>query len=198
MKDISLYTNSIVKSCNLKLEKSALKTLNKYVENMVFNIVSICAIIAFINNSKTITSKNVQIVYGYIKSTCKITNKEQKGGDPVLPSEYYGIQSASYSPVNNNADILQVDFNNGIARPAITGGGSDEKKEKTKVVYICIQDILKYYSLTASKEVVLKMIIIVDKYINCLLTSLKKYKKTITTTNINSLIKSNTTYDIFK
>jgi len=194
MKDISLYTNSIVKSCNLKLEKSALKTLNKYVENMVFNIVSICAIIAFINNSKTITSKNVQIVYGYIKSTCKITNKEQKGGDPVLPSEYYGIQSTSYSPVNNNADILQVDFNNGVARPAITGGGSDEKK----VVYICIQDILKYYSLTASKEVVLKMIIIVDKYINCLLTSLKKYKKTITTTNINSLIKSNTTYDIFK
>lgn len=195
MKNISLYTNSIVKSFNLKLEKSAFNTLNKYIENMIFNIVSICAIVAFINNSKTITSKNVQIVYGYIKSTCK----KQKGGEPVMPSEFYGNDSLRYSAVNNNSNILQVNFNEGIARPQISGGGSsDDKKEKTKVVYICIQDILKYYTLSASKDVILKIVIIIDKYINCLLASMKNYKKDITTSNINTLIKSNTSFDIFK
>jgi len=199
MKNILLYTNSIVKSCNLKLEKSALNTLNKYIENIIFNIVSICAIIAFINNSKNITTKNIQIVYTYIKNTCKV-NIKQKGGE-VLPSEFYGVNSLSYSPVNNTSDILKVDFDAGIARQQIGGGTAADtidKKEKTKIVYICIQDILKYYKLSATKEVILKIIIIIDKYINCLLASLKNSKKVITTTAINNLIKSNNTFDIFK
>ena len=135
MKNINNYISQLI---DIK-DKKANKCLCDYVENIIFNITSIAAIIAFINNSKSINKRNIDLVSSYIKSACgKITGG---CGATVLPSEFYGIDSGIYLSTNNNIDILNIDFVNGILRPQI--GGAKIKNP----IPDAIEEVLSNYKL---------------------------------------------------
>jgi len=171
--------------------------LTKYIENIIFNIVSISAIITFINNSKIIKDETIKSISEYLDGVCGNPKKAMKGGNAItMPCEFYGYDSLRYSPTNNTNDILQVDFNSGTLRPQI--GGGKKTKGDIKPIIKSIKDILKYYKLKISKETCSKLLHLIENYIKCLMSKFKEIKGTISKTSIDKIIKSNKTFDIFK
>lgn len=178
---------------NVKDDKT-INYLTEYFENIIFNVVSIASIITYINNCKTINSKSIEIVKKYLDSMCGVASVK-KGGCAILPSEYFGVDSTRYSPANGiHTDVLQVDFNNGIARPQI-GGGSSQKK--IQPIPANIKNILNYYKLKASKDIIAKLTKLIEGYIKCLMQQLKLQNKKISCITIKKIIKSNKLFDIF-
>jgi len=178
------------------------KYLTDCIENIIFNVVSIAAIITFINNCKTIHKQSIEIIRKYLNNMCGSTSKILKGGGGsiVLPSEFYGVNSNRYSISNGiQTDILNVDFNNGLLRPQIGGGKSKSNANKSlNVIYNAICEILEYYKLKASKETKNKITKLIEKYISCLIMKLKEEDKKISLSIIKKILKSNKLFDIFK
>jgi len=195
MKNINNYVSHLISSTGgLRFkDKSANKCICEYIENIIFNITSISAIIAFINHSKVITKENIKIVYSYIKETCG-SKKLIKGGDGaiVLPAEFYGYDSGNYSVSNNTVDVLNIDFANGILRPQI-GGGKFENPLPNE-----ISKILSNYKLKISSDICKKFSKIIEIYIICLIQKLRKKNKMISSGEIKKTIMSNKLFNIFK
>jgi hypothetical protein len=176
-----------------------LDLLNKYIETLIFNIVSIAAIITMINNSNTIKSQTIKLVKSYINDKCKITSSKKISGGTVLPSEYFGHDSGSYSEANISNDILNVDFASGLLRPAIGGGGRGKRIDIYECINNKINELLEYYNLTANDAIVKGLIKLINIHINCFFKQLKTIgTKTLTVAGINKIIKSNKNLDIFK
>jgi hypothetical protein len=187
-----LYMNGSIKY----YDEKAIKCLAGYIENIIFNITSISAIIAFINNSKVIHKNNINIVSSYIKQTCGKTSKILKGGggSVVMASEFYGVDSGRYLPTNNTADILNIDYSSGILRPEIVGGGD----KNFNIIPEQINEILHNYKLKISSDNCKKLSKIIEDYLNCLLNRLKKSKSNISPSIIKKTIESNKLFHIFK
>jgi len=178
------------------------KYLATSIENIIFNVVSIAAVITFINNSKVIKKESIVIIKKYLNNMCGNPSKsiiKGGGGSIVLPSEFYGINSMNYSSTNNYhpVDTLQIDFANGIARPQI-GGGKNNKKESLKSIENAINEILIYYKLKATKETNTKILKLIESYIKCLFSKLKELNIIITCDTIDKIMKSNKVFDLFK
>jgi len=173
--------------------------LTDSIENIIFNVVSIAAIITYINNSKTIEKESIQIITKYLTKMCGDTTKITKGGGGsiVLPSEFYGVDSLRYSPANAMSDILKVDFDNMIARPQI-GGGKKKVKCNNKPIEIAIKEIVDYYKLTVSTAIIKKILKLIENYIKCLISQVKMIKGKISTSSIKKLMKSSKFFEIFK
>ena len=129
------------------------------------------------------------------------TVNSMKGGSIVLPSEFYGYNSGNYSATNGiQADVLQVDFSTNTARPQIGGGPkktSNTSKKTIKPIPLCIKDILLYYKLKASKEIITQITKMIEGYVKCLMEKLKSQKGKVSTVVIKKIIKSNKMFDIF-
>ena len=175
--------------------KDVHELLCKYMETLIFNIVSIASIITMINNCSTIKKQTIKLVKSYINDNCN-ANTKQTGGMNVLPSEFYGFDSGRYSETNASGDILAVDFTSGILRPQIGGGGQSSVDNKN--ILKKINEILNYYKLKASDSIVNDLLKLITIYTNCFFKQLKGTKVIITTAVINKIIKSNKTLDIFK
>jgi len=169
--------------------------LTDCIENIIFNVVSIAAIITHINNCKMVHKESIQIVSKYLSNMCGDTSKMMKGGGGaiVMPSEFYGINSLRYSPDNAMTDILKVDFDNSIARPQIGGG-----KGNVKPIEEAIKKILDYYKLKASNEITKKLLKLIENYIKCLMAHLAMIKGKVSITYIKKMMKSSKFFDIFK
>jgi len=191
---VKLFT--IKNEVGMKDDKSII-FLTEYIENIIFNVVSIASIITFINNAKNINEKSIVIVKKYLDNMCGSVNS-MKGGNVVMPIEFYGINSCNYSATNGiHTDVLAIDFGSGMARPQIGGGSSSLKKKSIKPIQLCIKDILIYYKLKASKEVINKITIMIEGYIKCLIQKLKLHKGKVSSITIKKIIKSNKIFDIF-
>ena len=190
----------VIAKYKLQLAKEKTKDIHellcKYMETLVFNIVSIASIITMLNNSNTIKKQTIKIVKTYINDKCN-QKMTMKGGMNVLPSEYFGYDSGRYSETNNIAgDILNVDFTSGVLRPQIGGGGKNFVDNKH--ILKKINEILDYYKLKASDSIINDLLKLVTIYTNCFFKELKATKSVLTTAAINKIIKSNKTLDIFK
>jgi histone H3/H4 len=188
--NLTIYIEKIINDYNLNIKtKASVKCLSECIQNIVFNIISISSIIAFINNSKTITKENIQILNTYLNKICK--NPIVKGGNSiVMPQEFYGTNSGRYLPTNNQNDLLNINFSSGIMRPQIGGGISPF----TKV----IKDFLIHYKLKAGKAIIDELVIMIENYIKCLIMKLKKIKTDIKPVMIKSIIEKNKMFKIFK
>ena len=200
MKNINIYVDELCKKFNIPIkDASAHKCLCEYVENIIFNIVSITSIIALINNCKSINSKIVSIVNDYVVKACndKPNKKAVKGGSGaiVLPSEFYGIDSGRYAVTNVTSDVLPINFASGVMRPQIGGA-----KEKIDVNYLCdsIDEILAKHDLKASPAINKKIAEIIHKYLLCLLNKLSKSKTQVSAATIKKTIKSSKIFNVFK
>lgn len=173
--------------------------LTDCIENIIFNVVSIAAIITHINNCKMVRKESITIVSKYLTNMCggKVSSKMMKGGDGaiVMPSEFYGIDSNRYSTANAMTEVLKVDFNNSIARPQIGGG---MKKATGKPIEEAIKKILDYYKLKASADITKKILKLIEKYIKCLMSQLTMIKGKVSTNVIKKMMKSSKFFDIFK
>ena len=186
----------IIAKYKLSLSKDKTKDIHellcKYVETLIFNIVSIASIITMINSSDTIKKHTITLVKSYINEKC---NHKMTGGTS-LPSEYFGQNSNFYSENNASGDILGIDFNSGILRPQIGGGSS--KYPVDKIFMTKIHEILNYYNLKASDSIHKSLLKLIYLHINCFFKQLKLSIITLNIASINKIIKSNKNLDIFK
>lgn len=193
MNNLENYVNNLISEYDLNIKtKASVKCLCECIENIVFNVVSIASIIAFINNSKTISKENIAILHSYLNKSC--FSKQIKGGNSiVMPQEFYGSSSGRYLSTNNQSDLLPIDFNSGIARGQI-GGGKGKTSPFTKV----IKDFLLHYKIKASSVIIKEMVMMIEIYIKCLMMKLKKCKGQIKPPMIKSIIEKNKMFKIFK
>jgi len=189
--NLTIYVQKLISDYGLNIKtKTSVKCLSECIQNIVFNIVSVSAIIAFINNSKTITNENIQILHSYLNKICSPT---MKGGNSiVMPMEFYGNNSGRYLPTNNQNDLLNIDFSTGIMRQQIGGGKSTSPFIKV------IKDFLIHYKLKAGKGIINEIVVMIENYIKCLMMKLKNYKEPIKPAMIKSVIEKNKMFKIFK
>ena len=191
---------AIIKNKIQMKDEKAVAYLTEYFENIIFNVVSIASIITYINNCTIVNKKSIDIVKKYLDGMCGSASKVT-GGNVLLPSEYFGVDSTRYSAMNNNlGDVLKVDFASGIARPQIGGGSKSKTNAKAKVVKPIpanIKNMLNYYKLKASVETIKTITKMIEQYIKCLMEHLKIQKSKVSCITIKKIIKSNKLFDIF-
>jgi len=190
--------NTIITKYELNIERSKkiaiYKLLSKYIDILIFNVVTILSIITMINNSNTIHNEALKLLKTYINETC---NKGIKGGTS-LPSEYFGVNSGIYSENNASGNILDIDFSSGTLRPQIGGGGVYKlNKDEVKVISATIKNILEYYKLKASNDIISQLVNLINDNIECLFRQLK-HVKSVSPSIIKKMINSNKKLEIFK
>ena len=186
----------LVAKYNLSLAKDKTKDiyelLCKYIETLIFNIISIASIITMINNSDKIRKETITLVKSYINDKCK---NKMTGGTTGMPSEFYGNDSGLYNSNNAVGDILNIDFASGILRPQIGGGGGNKND---KIFMSKIHEILNYYKLKSSDSINNSLLKLIYMHVNCFFKQLKTARVTLNNASINKIIKSNKNLDIFK
>jgi len=206
MNNFMYIVNNYIDVFHLKMPKNKVelrdtqKVLLEFIKNLIFNVVSIACIITFINNDKSIKKPVLKILIKYINDKC--TPRKIKGGMPVMPSEFYGVNSGRYDVSNFTGEILNVDPASGIIRPQIGGGGSRHPNNPKINSYISdeISSIMKYYKLRVSDSIKIELIKIINININCMFKQLKSKVRSnyLGVDDINELIKQNKNLDIFK
>ena len=190
------YLKSVINRYGLEVkDERVYDFICEYLETLIFNIVSIASLITLINNSKIIEKDALKLVHSYINTKCQKVNI--KGGTS-LPSEYFGVNSHLYNAVNNQSDILNIDYVNGVLRPQIGGGGKSKSPTtnnhnwlKTK-----INNLIHHYNLTIKEKEMNYLINIIYDNVNCLFFQIPK-KQIITKGYLKKMIKSNKSLDIF-
>jgi hypothetical protein len=185
--DLKIFTKELLKSNGIKKSTDKTNKLDKidkilsiYLEVLLFTIISLLAVLCIFDNSKTIKKSYVCFVNKYIKNLCSC-NKNSKitGGCTGMPLEYYGINSNNYID-NAGSDILKVNWEAGILRPAINNtefkGGSNGKSKKQNTIKIYIIKLLNYYKLKVSKNTVNELFKIFKCHLNCIINMIKNNK----------------------
>ena len=190
------YLKSVINKYGLVVKSDeVIKSMCEYLETLIFNIVSIASLITLINNSKVIEKDALSLVHSYINDKCeKVVIK----GGTTLPSEFFGINSNSYNSSNNQADLLNVDYVNGILRPQIGGGGKSKTPTKNNHDWLKVKitKLIKHYNLTIREKELNYLINIIYDNVNCLFFQIPK-KQVITKAYLKKFINSNKSLDIF-
>jgi len=135
------------------------KILIEFIKNLIFNVISIASIITFINNDSQIKKQTLKILIKYINDKCRAI----KGGMNIMPSEFYGINSGRYDAANYTGDMLYLNPSQGLIRPQIGGGGKTPDDKTNKYIIDEIKEILKYYKLKVSSEIMKELLKIIKK-----------------------------------
>ena len=191
------YLKTVINRYGLVVKSDeVVKCMCEYLETLIFNTVSIASLITLINNSKVIEKDALTLVHSYINTKCE---KVAIKGGTSLPSEFFGVDSHLYNSTNNQSDILNVDFVNGILRPQIGGGGrakTSNMKTNHDWIKAKITTIIQHYNLTIGEKEMNYLINIIYDNVNCLFFQMPK-KQVITKSYLNKFIKSNKSLDIF-
>lgn len=176
-KDIELCTLELMKSIkrrkpvNKMDEGKIVMLMNIYIDKLIFNIASLCALLCLKMGVKQILNNHMNYLIHYINKYCnssRITSKSstvivsmkgiKKGGQQSKQSQqsqqsqqshtsggmkggafntaaFFGVdESRHYKTENVQGDIMNIDFTNNFARPALglqMTGGACSKLNKT-------------------------------------------------------------------
>ncbi|MFY8162119.1 MAG: hypothetical protein ACOVNU_12370 [Candidatus Kapaibacteriota bacterium] len=175
-KDIKLCTLELMKSIkrrkpvNKMDEGKIVMLMNVYIDKLIFNIASLCALLCLKMGVKQILNNHMSYLIHYINKYCnssRITSKSTtvivsiKGGSGQKQSQkqsqqkqsqlsqggmrggafntaaFFGVdESRHYRAENVSGDIMNIDFANNVARPALglqmTGGACSKLNKAVK------------------------------------------------------------------
>jgi hypothetical protein len=191
--------SAIISKYNINIDKAKrtviYKLLSKYIDVLIFNVVTILSIITMINNSNTIHKNALKLLKEYINETC---HSKKISGGTTLPSEYFGINSGIYNENNFTGNILDIDFSSGILRPQIGGGGLTKlNKDDIKILSQSIKNIFTYYKLKVSNDIIQELVNLINDNIECLFRQFKDIRS-LNPSLIKKMINSNKSLEIFK
>ena len=169
--DLKEYIIKSLDTNNIQItSKPSIKLIEDYVNTLLFLIASFSAISTISIGEKKISKKIISQIKAIMNQEFNTkSDKKMKGGmsSPV----FYGVTEPQYSASNQGADILTINFEDGLARPQIGGAAN-------KIIITKLQNMIKHYNVTASKQVVNELYKIYEHYFNCMIDALKKdYKK---------------------
>lgn len=153
-----------------------------YIDALLFNIVSIYCLIATINDSSRITSETLHVGNKYLEDKCDFSYS--MSGGRLGSATFLGMNEPMYSVNNPTHDILNIDFNSDIIRPQIGGA-----HVYAKIISTCVNAILKYHHIKASKHIKHAIISTILFHIQCFIDCLRKCKGPIKKNMIEKIVK---------
>ena len=183
-KDIKLCTFELMKSIkrrkpvNKMDEGKIVMLMNVYIDKLIFNIASLCALLCLKMGVKQILNNHMSYLIHYINKYCnssRITgnsttvivsikgsngqqqNKLSRGGmkgGAFNTAAFFGVdESRHYRAENVSGDIMNIDFPNNVARPALglqmTGGACSKLN---KVVKKKMKKIFNHFNVKISDK----------------------------------------------
>lgn len=214
-KDIELCTLELMKSIkrrkpvNKMDEGKIVMLMNIYIDKLIFNIASLCALLCLKMGVKQILNNHMNYLIHYINKYCnssRITSKSstvivsmkgiKKGGQQSKQSHtsggmkggafntaaFFGVdESRHYKTENVQGDIMNIDFTNNFARPALglqMTGGACSKLNKT--VKKKMKKIFRHFNVKISDKM---LDVIMEKFNEIL----QNFVKNLTDTKANEL-----------
>lgn len=176
------FTSKFIRNAKPDQEEAISKLLNDHIEALMYNVASIAAVTALVQDKKKIESKHIGFVRAYISEECTASSGrgggEQRGGS--LPSEYFGYSTGAYSPNNaGGIDMSDAHFGDGgYIRPALNtmlGAGQVIRVTRDNATAKrFVKAILKFNDVAISKNAFDELLHIVDIHINCLMNDINK------------------------
>lgn len=170
-----LMENSLLKRDN----KAVIKKMANYIDMIIFNVTTISSIIALLLlNKNKLDNEIIQLTKQHIS----MKSKQMMTGGGMLPATYFGVDEIDRYSSEAGGDILNINFEGGVARPQIGGekrlGGCEVMTCKiNKNILGKISKILKEYKIKADKNVKIEICKIVKenvyKIVNLLKTKIK-------------------------
>ena len=183
-KDINLCSIELMKSIkrhkpvNKMDEGKIMMLMNIYIDKLIFNIASLCALLCLKMGVKVILNNHMSYLIHYINKYCnssRITgnsttvivsikgsngqqqNKLSRGGmkgGAFNTAAFFGVdESRHYRAENVSGDIMNIDFANNVARPALglqmTGGACSKLN---KVVKKKMKKIFNHFNVKISDK----------------------------------------------
>jgi hypothetical protein len=183
-KDIKLCTLELMKSIKRRKpinkidEGKIVMLMNIYIDKLIFNIASLCALLCLKMGVKQILNNHMNYLIHYINKYCnssRITgnsttvivsikgsngqqqNKLSRGGmkgGAFNTAAFFGVdESRHYRAENVSGDIMNIDFANNVARPALglqmTGGACSKLN---KVVKKKMKKIFNHFNVKISDK----------------------------------------------
>lgn len=192
-KNLNKYTEYILKKNNLDISnkngENVIEMISNYIDMLIYKYITYICYIS-INNKSKITNKDDYNIMIVILSKIKNKQKSKKimnGGNMSSP-EFLGKFEETYNINNLGEDLLNIDFNNEIARNAITGGDIDMKKYD-KILLNYINSIFKYHNCKCNKEIKEKLLLSIKNNINDMIYKLKKMNVNLNNSNIKKICK---------
>jgi hypothetical protein len=183
-KDIKLCTLELMKSIKRRKpinkidEGKIVMLMNIYIDKLIFNIASLCALLCLKMGVKQILNNHMSYLIHYINKYCnssRITgnsttvivsikgsngqqqNKLSRGGmkgGAFNTAAFFGVdESRHYRAENVSGDIMNIDFANNVARPALglqmTGGACSKLN---KVVKKKMKKIFNHFNVKISDK----------------------------------------------
>jgi len=156
-KDINLCSLELIKSIkrrkpiNKMDEGKIVMLMNIYIDKLIFNITSLCALLCLKMGVKQILNNHMNYLIHYIKKYCNssriisksttttviVSAKGGMRGGAFNTAAFFGVdESKHYKAENVSDDIMNIDFANNIARPALglqmTGGACSKLNKAVK------------------------------------------------------------------
>ena len=154
-KDIKLCSLELIKSIKRrkpinKLDEGKIVMLmNIYIDKLIFNIASLCALLCLKMGVKQILNNHMNYLIHYINKYCNssritgksttviVSTREGMRGGAFNTAAFFGVdESRHYRAENVSGDIMNIDFANNVARPALglqmTGGACSKLNKAVK------------------------------------------------------------------
>jgi hypothetical protein len=207
-KDINLCSIELMKSIkrhkpvNKMDEGKIMMLMNIYIDKLIFNIASLCALLCLKMGVKVILNNHMSYLMHYINKYCnssRITKKSTsvlasiKGGSSQQnqfskggmrggafnTAAFFGVdESRHYKAENASGDIMNIDFANNVARPALglqmTGGACSKLNKAVKKK---MKKIFKHFDVKISDKLLDVIMVKFDDILKDFIKNLTDTKK---------------------
>lgn len=171
--------------------------LCKHIDALVFNVTSLASIVVTLYQSKKLDLIHMPAIRKHIVDKCQSKKRTMEGGRVTMPSDFFGYNHPNYSPANVGEDVLAIDLNGTVARPALgpqSGGGVRHRQSDMMKPFI--KDLMRKHNLVASRAAFSEILAIIDAHLECLAADLKKCEP-LTVKKVESLF-SKKRYFVFQ
>lgn len=213
---MNTYITNKINIHKLKIEdEKVIKEIITYANNLIYNIFNNSVKILDVLKRKTITIEILKSISLIQKKSIGKFPETMKGGRVLFPSEYFGVESNSYS---TDVDFTQsfsisdyakagldstvgvVEQTNEIQETQVMqGGATEEFYLKKELLLYLIEYFKKEFKVRIKEEIKEFLFLSVDVNLHALFKDYtKKYKsKTLTLKNLKNFVKNNKNYTHF-
>jgi hypothetical protein len=178
---LTSFAKEFILQYNIALPESLLPRLTMHIDALIFNMVAVACVVAMLTDKKTVQKEHLKSVEGYVQSKCGTMRRKIYGG-MSMPSDFFGYPHPVYSAGNentNNTHVSQIDFANGIARPAMgpaleaMGGGGVKRGGGVSDIETHMRRVLAYHDMKIAKDASVHLVELILHHLRCFAKQLR-------------------------
>lgn len=181
-------------------ERRIILLFNEYIDRLIFNITALASLMCLKLGIKKILNEHVNFLMKYLNKYCKTSKRPERPnrkfmnnmkGGAFNTAQFFGIdESNRYKVQNEGVDLLNIDFNNNIARPEIglmTGGRKCSKLNR--IVMMKMKSVFKHFNVKIEKTSLEMIMNKFNEVLDDLTDKIKKIKgSTVDYNNVKNIL----------